>query len=52
MNVGDEVIAYPVQGAYATEILARGSSVLPKPPDMSFEQGSGLMLTGVTAFTP
>ncbi len=50
LNVGDEVIAYPVQGAYATEILARGSSVLPKPPDMSFEQGSGLMLTGVTAF--
>ena len=24
--------------------------MLPKPPDMSFEQGSGLMLTGVTAF--
>jgi NADPH:quinone reductase len=50
LNVGDEVIAYPVQGAYATEIVARGSSVLPKPPAMSFEQASGLMLTGVTAF--
>ena len=44
------MIAYPVQGAYATEIVAPGSSVVPKPPAMSFEQASGLMLTGVTAF--
>jgi NADPH:quinone reductase len=50
LHPGDEVIAYPVQGAYATELVARGSSVLPKPNTMSFEQASGLMLTGVTAF--
>ncbi len=50
LNVGDEVIAYPVQGAYATELVAPGSSIVPKPPQISFEQASGLMLTGVTAF--
>ena len=50
LNVGDEVIAYPVRGAYATEVVAPGSSVVPKPPRISFEQASGLMLTGVTAF--
>jgi NADPH2:quinone reductase len=47
---GDEVIAYPVQGAYASEILAPTTSVVPKPDPMSFEQAGGLMLTGVTAY--
>jgi NADPH:quinone reductase len=47
---GDEVIGYPVQGAYATEIVAPASSVLAKPAALSFEQASGLMLTGATAF--
>ena len=50
VGVGAEVIAYPVQGAYATEIVAPASSVLPKPAALSFEQAGGLMLTGVTAF--
>jgi NADPH:quinone reductase len=50
LHPGDEVIVYPVQGAYATELVARGSSVLPKPNRLSYEQASGLMLTGVTAF--
>jgi NADPH:quinone reductase len=50
LHAGDEVIAYPVQGAYATELVAPASSVLPKPTSLSFEQASGLMLTGVTAF--
>ncbi len=50
LRAGDEVIAYPVQGAYAGEIVAPLSSLVPKPPAMSFEQASGLMLTGVTAF--
>jgi NADPH:quinone reductase len=47
---GDEVIAYPVHGAYATGLVAPASSVVPKPQVMSFEQASGLMLTGVTAY--
>ena len=50
LRAGDEVIAYPVQGAYASEIVAPVSSLVPKPQAMSFEQASGLMLTGVTAF--
>jgi NADPH:quinone reductase-like Zn-dependent oxidoreductase len=49
LHRGDEVIGYPVQGAYATELLAPASSVLAKPAGLSFEQASGLMLTGVTA---
>ncbi len=47
--VGDEVIVYGASGAYATGLLAPPSSVLPKPSTMSFEEASGLMLTGVTA---
>lgn len=50
VHEGDEVIAYPVQGAYASEILAPTTSVVPKPEPMSFEQAGGLMLTGVTAY--
>jgi NADPH:quinone reductase-like Zn-dependent oxidoreductase len=49
IHVGDEVIAYPVQGAYAAQFLAPGSSLVPKPPRLSFEEAAGLMLTGVTA---
>ena len=49
LHPGDEVIGYPLQGAYATELLAPASSVLAKPAGLSFEQASGLMLTGVTA---
>lgn len=49
VRVGDEVIAFPVEGAYATEVVAAASSVLPKPRPLSFEQASGLMLAGSTA---
>ncbi|WP_182113053.1 MULTISPECIES: NADP-dependent oxidoreductase [unclassified Actinotalea] len=47
---GDEVIAYPVTGAYAERVLVRATSVLPKPADRSWEKAAGLMVTGVTAF--
>jgi NADPH:quinone reductase len=49
LQVGDEVVAYPIQGAYAAAVVAPVSSVLPKPSTLSFEQGSGLMLAGATA---
>ncbi len=49
INVGDEVIGYSVQGGYAAELVALGSAVLPKPATLSFEQASGLLLSGVTA---
>jgi NADPH2:quinone reductase len=49
ISVGDEVIGYSVNGGYAAELVAPGSSVLPKPATLSFEQASGLLLSGVTA---
>lgn len=49
LNEGDEVIAFRTSGAYAERIVVRGSAVVPKPPNMSFEEAGGLMLTGATA---
>ncbi len=49
VQVGDEVIAYRIAGGYAADVLAPASSVIGKPSTLSFEQASGLMLTGVTA---
>ena len=46
---GDEIIAYPVRGAYAAAVVVPASSVVPKPSTLSFEEASGLMLTGTTA---
>ena len=47
---GDAVIAYPVPGAYATELVTKAANVLPKPAELSFEQAGGLLLTGITAY--
>jgi NADPH:quinone reductase len=47
--VGDEVIGYRIAGAYAGDVTVPGPSVVPKPSTLSFEEASGLMLTGVTA---
>jgi NADPH2:quinone reductase len=47
--VGDEVIVYRASGAYADAIVTPADSVLAKPASQSFEEASGLMLTGVTA---
>ena len=49
VQAGDEVVAFPIQGAYAKEVVVPASSVVPKPPTLSFEQASGMMLTGTTA---
>ncbi|HEX3841551.1 MAG TPA: NADP-dependent oxidoreductase [Acidimicrobiales bacterium] len=49
LRVGDEVIAYPIDGAYAASVVVPASSVVPKPSSLSFEPASGLMLTGSTA---
>jgi len=46
---GDDVIVYLASGAYASGLLASPDIVLPKPSNMTFEEASGLMLTGVTA---
>lgn len=47
--VGDEVIAYRAPGAYAAELVVPASSVVPKPPTISWEQAGGLMAVGATA---
>lgn len=49
IRVGDEVIAYPIQGAYAAGVIVPASSVVPKPSVLSFGEAAGLLLTGCTA---
>lgn len=49
VNVGDEVMAHPVSGGYASEVTTAAVKVLPKPVTLSWEQASGLLLTGKTA---
>jgi NADPH:quinone reductase len=49
-SVGDEVIVYPVSGAYTDRLLAAGSALVPKPVGMDWAEAAGLMLTGTTAF--
>ena len=49
VHAGDEVIAYPASGAYAAELVVPSSAVVPKPPNLSFEEAAGLLLTGCTA---
>ncbi len=44
LRLGEEVVAFPIQGAYAAEVVVPTSSVLPKPSALSFEQAGGLML--------
>ena len=50
VRAGDEVIAYRVSGAYASELVAPAHSLLPKPARLSWPQAAGLMLTGATAW--
>ncbi|HEY3829124.1 MAG TPA: NADP-dependent oxidoreductase [Solirubrobacteraceae bacterium] len=47
--VGDEIIAFRVDGAYADELVVPASAVVPKPAAMSWVQAGGLMLAGATA---
>lgn len=47
--VSDEVIVYPANGTYASDVLVGVGALTPKPASLSWEQAAGLMLTGVTA---
>ncbi|OEU90740.1 alcohol dehydrogenase [Streptomyces abyssalis] len=49
LSAGDEVIAHPAPGAYATELTVPAAGVVPKPAEMSWEAASGLLLAGGTA---
>ncbi len=50
VRAGDEVIVYRAPGAYATELVVPGQSVIPKPGSLDWPQAAGLMVTGVTAW--
>ena len=47
--VGDEVIAYRILGAYADTVTVPATAVVPKPPGLSWETASAMMLAGTTA---
>jgi NADPH:quinone reductase-like Zn-dependent oxidoreductase len=49
IHVGDEVIAFRIEGAYAAEVVVPASAVVAKPSTLPFPEASGLMLTGATA---
>lgn len=47
--VGAEVIAHPVRGGYATEVVAPVGAVIAKPAGLDWPEAAGLMLTGTAA---
>lgn len=47
--VGDEVIAHPVRGGYATDVVVPVSTVIAKPAGLDWPEAAGLMLTGTAA---
>ncbi|MCU1422350.1 MAG: Alcohol dehydrogenase zinc-binding domain protein [Microbacteriaceae bacterium] len=49
VSVGDDVIAYPVQGGFAAEVIAKAANVFAKPADLPWEQAAGILVGGVTA---
>jgi NADPH2:quinone reductase len=49
VEVGDEVIAFRIDGGYADELVVAAAAVVPKPAAMSWEAAGGLMLAGATA---
>ncbi|MFC1443090.1 NADP-dependent oxidoreductase [Streptacidiphilus sp. N1-10] len=49
VRTGDEVIVFPVGGAYASEVTVSAAALVPKPPEMTWEQAASLMLAGTTA---
>ena len=49
-RAGDEVIAYRIEGAYASRIVVPASSIVPKPARLSWAQAGSMMLPGTTAF--
>lgn len=50
VQVGAEVIVYPVNAAYADYVVAAATSLIPKPPSLGWAEAGSLMLSGTTAF--
>lgn len=49
LAVGDEVVAFRVQGAYATDITVPARDVFVKPANLTHPQAANLLLAGTTA---
>lgn len=49
VEVGAEVLVYPVTGAYADYVTAPVTALLPKPPGLDWPQAGSLLLAGTTA---
>ncbi|MEV6633651.1 NADP-dependent oxidoreductase [Actinoplanes sp. NPDC051470] len=49
VRVGDEVIVYPVTGAYADYVTAPAASIVAKPAGLGWAEAGSLLLTGTTA---
>ncbi|MFJ4160480.1 zinc-binding alcohol dehydrogenase family protein [Microbacterium testaceum] len=49
LTVGDEVVAFRVQGAYATDITVPARDVFAKPAALSHAEAANLLLAGTTA---
>jgi NADPH:quinone reductase len=49
IRIDDPVIVFRAPGAYASHLVVTADAVVPKPSGLSFEEASGLMLTGSTA---
>lgn len=48
-SVGDEVIAYRVDGGYATALTVPAETVFAKPANLTFPEAANLLLVGATA---
>jgi len=48
-RVGDEVLAFRVQGGYATELTVSADKVFAKPATLSHPEAANLLLAGTTA---
>ncbi len=46
---GDEVIAFRVDGGYASALLVPADDVVPKPASLPWSEAAGLLLAGATA---
>src|SRR3569833_1149234 len=49
VSIGDEVIVYPVSGAYADYVVAGAGSLISKPDAVDWPVAGALMLAGTTA---
>lgn len=47
--LGDAVVACPIAGSYASEVLCPAENVFPKPDPLDFGQAANLLIAGTTA---